>query len=155
MKLKKNCIAKYRDILLIGAHSLNLNRSFEITYHAANVSNTTFAYLEDDVIKNITFNNLKQPGLPINQFHIYDKKSQNNIHFYTIYAILMLFFTIITVIILKFYKHKIVDRKQLKVDKSFSVASNSDNSLKEKKGSNESIAHAKSDNLSAFQKTFS
>ena len=130
VKLKQNCIAKFRDIVLIGAHSLKLNRSFEITYHTPNVSKTTFAYLDNKLIKNITFDMLKQPVLPINHKQNYDYQSHKNYHLYTIYFILILIFTILSVIILKFYKHRILDRKQVKVVKSCSSNSNSDNMLK-------------------------
>ena len=144
----------------MGAHTLNLNKTFEISYHASPVSNNTIVFLKNDIIMNMTLNHLKEIGPPFNHFEKYNNKFHNSTHFYTIYAILIMTLTMITVIALKIYKNKIVDRKESKVDKLISVASkssckNSATSLNDNKSSNESLAPAKSYKESAYDKTIS
>ena len=122
VKIKKFCYAKHKDILLIGSHSLNLNKTYEICYHQSPVSNDTFAILNSNLINNITMHKLNEITSPSNHFEV---NNNNKTHFMSIYSILLIILICIIVIVIKKYRNRILGRADNKVDKTDSIASTS------------------------------
>ena len=85
IKIKINCYAKFKNLLLTGSNTFKLNNSYHISRLAEKDFNSNFTFLSTETINSITLNELKLASLDTNQTNHY----YYHYHFSVIYIILI------------------------------------------------------------------
>ena len=105
IKIKINCYAKFKNLLLTGSNTFKLNGSYHISMLEEQTSyNSNFTFLSKDSIKNITITDFK-----INRIGRLDTNLINTepyFHLIAIYIYILIIITCITIIVVLYCKNK-------------------------------------------------